>query len=183
MKPNEIRKLIPIVNNMFSKKVKLEILNNKKDGSFTVKMVHGARILNVEKNSLGEYFIKFYPFLDMSENHNWAVRNSKYATFLTPTCIEIMNLPYFGWQATEYIEAHNLGNFMNTEDTIGVFLLDALNEREIITLLVLTVLAHREQFVERTKFDHAWKYAEKKAKDECMPSTFEDGCFPEPFSL
>lgn len=161
MKPNEVRNIVAIINNMFNKKVKLEILNTKKDGSFTVKMVHGARVLNVEKNFLGEYFIKFYPFLDMSENHNWAVRNSKYATFLTPTCIRITNLPCFGKQSPEY--AAHFGDYVNTKDTIGVFILADLSVKDVTTLLALTVLAHREQIEERTKMARAQK---KTVKDD-----------------
>lgn len=164
MKPNEARKLVTVVSNMLNKKVKLEILNNKKDGSFTVKMVHGARILNVEKNSLGEYFVKYYPFLDMSENHNWAVRNSKYATFFTPTCVKITNLPFFGWQANEYITRHNLGDYVNNENTIGVFMLQDFTIEDFVKLLALTVIAHCEQFAERAKFYHAWKEEENATK-------------------
>lgn len=164
MKPNEVRKMIDNLNSLL--KYKLEIVSNRADGTFTVKMKHHSRVLNVEKNSKGEYFIKWFPFLDMSEGHCWAVRESRYASFLTETALAITKTQWFGLQADKYVNNHNLGSYRNTETALGIFMLAPLCESEVATMTILTIIAQREQIEMAKELNRKKKEAKKQRIEE-----------------
>lgn len=163
MKPSQVRNLINKIQPIFNNKLK--VVNEKKDGSFSTVISGAARVMNIEKVKNGNYIVKFYPFLDMSEGHNWGVRESEYTTYVTPTVKRIMRSKYMGKQPNSFLKKNSLIGLRNTDTTIGAFVLDELDPAEVGTMLTLSIIAQAEQLVVRDAFNRSYENVKKECKN------------------